>query len=187
MIIYLNGPSSSGKSSIIQALQLLDEKPIINISVDMFIKSIDSKFAWFWKKSNVLHTFKQKQDKKGYITEVIPGKHSWTFKEIMNDIIINFAERWFDVIVDDVIKDDKDINKIKKKFSKYKMIFVKIHCPINILNEREMIRWNRARWLARRQHEKIEKMKFPFDMTIDTSKTDPFEWARMIIKKMKKI
>lgn len=183
MIIYVNGPSSSGKSSIIKAVQFIYDKPIVNVSVDMFTKSIDNKFSWFGNKSNILHTFRQKQDKKWYITEVILGKHAWTFKKIMNEMILNFAKKWFDIIVDDVVKNDKDLQSIKKKLGKYGILFVKITCPLNILNEREMIRWDRAWWLARRQSEKMKKMNFPFDISIDTSNTDPFEGARGILQK----
>jgi len=181
MIIFLNWPSSSWKTAILKAINFLSDKPFLNLWIDVLNSMVDDKYKWFWEHADIWYKFQQKHDKNWWIVDIRHWIFGKKFSKFKNKIIIDASKLGFDIIVDAVISNEKDIEIFKEKLSGYNPIFIFIFCPLKNLQERENLRWDRAWWLARGQWEKMKKFKFKYNLKIDTAKNTPMQIAKKIL------
>jgi chloramphenicol 3-O-phosphotransferase len=65
-IIYLNGPSSSGKTTLAKALQHAFEKPFLHVGIDKIIGWMPEKINdWTGKEAPLGYSWKKGQDESG--------------------------------------------------------------------------------------------------------------------------
>ena len=156
-IILLNGPSSSGKSTLSRALQGLiaerkKEKYAI-ISIDDFMK---------------LST-----DETIYEDDVF---------EISGDMCEGAREALKTspgVIIDHVITSERIFRQLTEMLGQYHIHFIHVTCPLNVLLQREYARKNRCLGSAESSYTYL----FPkdgYDLTVDTSVMTPDECAAKI-------
>ena len=156
-IILLNGPSSSGKSTLSRALQSLIEDKIGEkyavISIDDFMK---------------LAT-----DETIYEDDVF---------EISGDMCEGALSALKDcdgVIIDHVITSERIFNQLSESLGEYGIYRVKVFCPLDILLRRERERKNRCIGSAQDSYTYLYP-KDSYDLTVDTSAMSPQECASEI-------
>ena len=156
-IILLNGPSSSGKSTLSRALQgLIEEKRqemYTIISIDDFMK---------------LST-----DETIYEDDVF---------EISGDMCKSTLEALKTspgVIIDHVITSERIFRQLTEMLGLYRIHLVHVTCPLNILLQRECARKNRCLGSAESSYTYLFP-KDEYDLTVDTSIMTPDECSETI-------
>jgi len=160
-IIYLNGVSSAGKTTLAKALQARLSEPYYWMSVDTFMYMTPQKFInndsdeneeiWIQAIINMYHTIKM------------------------------YSDMGFNTIVDDVFDDDYFPPKMLEILHNYPAIFVQVTCPLEELQRREKERGDREIGLAERQLPDLYPQDKTYDITVDTHINTTEECANKII------
>ena len=150
-IILLNGPSSSGKSTLAKELQKLIKK---RKSEDYEVVSIDD-----FMKTDPMETI--------YEDDVyeISGE--------MCERALEILRTGSGVIIDHVITSERILGQLKEMLSAWPLCTVRVTCPLEILREREQARGDRCPGSAEASAEYL----FPkdgYDLTVDTG-TKPLQ------------
>lgn len=154
-ILFLNGTSSSGKTSIALALQRLWPEPVIYTSNDHFIYMFAE------------HVLKNRQA----LGQVIPPILSAFHRSLPH-----IADCGFPMIVDAVIEGEGWMQECVQELAGYEVIFVGVKCPVEELERRELARGDRHVGFARWQFERVHRFG-AYDFEIDTSVNTPVACA----------
>lgn len=148
-VIFLHGASSSGKSTIAKALQARIEKPFWHISIDHL------------RDSGVLPMDRFRSDEFAWLDArqvIFDGFHASlaAYADAGNDLILEHildTEGWLEMLCDLLANHD--------------VFFVAVHCPLEMLIEREKRRGDRPTGGAKRDFETIHVGKL-YDLELDT-------------------
>lgn len=162
-VIFLNGTSSAGKTSIALELQARLEEIYFVYSRDMFQKMFPEHI---WTNSVLMRNIGPK---------MFRGFH---------DSIATFAEAGNHIIVDHILNRPEWIYECADALAGIKAILVGVKCPIEVAEKRERERHDREIGLVRSQFD-IVHAHMLYDIEVDTSLHSPGECANMIISKMK--
>ena len=158
-VILLNGPSSSGKSSLAKALEaLINEKT----SESYEVVSIDD-----FMRTNPM--------------EAIYEDDVYTISGDLCERALEILRTGSGVIIDHVITSERIFRQLKAMLHAYTLYTVHITCPLEVLRKREQMRGDRCAGSAESSAEYL----FPkegYDLTVDTGMISPSENARMILK-----
>lgn len=155
-IIWLNGVSSSGKSSLTQELQKMLPEPYFCIGQDTFtdiiapcvsglFNGIDSNTLWYMAVDAMYHTIK-------------------TYSDMGLNVIVDHV-----VLNQDDGKEQKLFDSCLNELKNYPIIFVKVTCSLDELKRREAKRGDRdignAEWQVRQGLYPL----YGYDVIVDTS------------------
>lgn len=166
-IIIINGTSSSGKTSIVRALQDMLEEPYIEAGIDKFIWMLPHRYLDRPLWDDVLGKANQAGEL-GH--QLVIGMHR-TAEDL--------SKTGMNVIVDHVLVEDNWWQDCAERFSELPAYLIGVRCPLEILEEREKARKNRTLGQARLQFD-IVHGKGVYDLEVDTSKFSAEKCARMI-------
>ena len=159
-VILLNGPSSSGKSTLAKALQeRIKEKESEGyevVSIDDFMQTDPM--------------------------ETIYEEDVFAVSGDLCQRVLEVLETGSGVIIDHVITSERIFRQMKEMLHAYPLRLVHITCPPEILRERECARGDRCAGSAEASAEYL----FPkegYDLTVDTGKTPAAENASLIYKR----
>ncbi|MFC8346913.1 chloramphenicol phosphotransferase CPT family protein [Streptomyces sp. NPDC057280] len=154
LVIFLNGTSSSGKSSIAaELLRVLDE-PYFHLPVDAFHAMRSSAPVPPEELGTVLHRTWQ-------------GFHR---------AVAGMAAAGNNVVVDHVLSAGWRLRDCLSLFVPQDVVLVGVHCPPEELERRERERGDRPAGLAARQLEQVHSHGV-YDIECDTSRATPLECA----------
>jgi chloramphenicol 3-O phosphotransferase len=159
-LIFLNGTSSAGKTSIAKAFQRLHVEPCLYASVDAFIFM----FADHVRANDAM--------RRKVLPPVISAFHR---------SLPMLAACGFPVIVDHVIESRKWVVECANALAGLHAYFVGVHCPLEVLEERERKRGDRQIGFARWQFERVHTYG-EYDLTLDTSVLSPDQCAERLIE-----
>jgi chloramphenicol 3-O phosphotransferase len=166
-VIFLNGTSSSGKTTLAWKIQDLANEPYYQISQDMFCE--------MWP---------------GQYWSINPEKVFNHTISLMYHTVRMFVDKGENVVLDHVLLCDEKLKsdngeatleEFKKLMSGIKVLYVKVECPIEELQRREKLRGDREPGLAESQ----VKLLWPqdnYDIVIDTYKEDTEFSARRVLE-----
>lgn len=163
MIIFLNGPSSSGKTTLAKLLQKELNEPFQHFPLDNFLFMLHERY---WKEdiNNALPE----------IPKIIHGFHL---------CVAASAKAGNNLIVDSLLPEEEildDLIGCLKDVDCKKIIFVGVKCNLEVLEERERKRPDvRESGLARYQVERVHKNCI-YDVEVDTSASPPEESVKKI-------
>ncbi|PQP82702.1 chemotaxis protein [Paenibacillus sp. PCH8] len=175
LIVFLNGTSSSGKTSISMELKNQKEIPFHHLSVDEFF-----------------HNYNQFMDNTYPDVEPTRELEDHVVSDILFDPIVSlyyatiklFSEMGLNVIVDTVINNDKWFNDFYDLLSDHPILFVGVHCSKEELTRREQSRGDRAIGLAHSQFDSIYAYD-EYDLEVNTEELSSAEGADKILSYMK--
>ena len=160
-IIYLNGVSSSGKTSIVRAIQSRKDVFFYAVSFDMFEETIPAMYA----------------DEEIYYSEAITAMYYAAKK---------FSDFGQNVMIDGLIMNltglDEHYKKVQEIFLGYPLDIVEIYCPLEICKQRNIARGDRAENQSERQSGIMEK-SILYSYSVDTSIYSTDECVKIIINK----
>lgn len=171
-IIYLNGASSSGKTTLAHALQHGLDEPYFHLSIDVFA-------AMVFQRTNAGPAFSD---------DVVGPKLNWGFVHC----VASLAAVGNNVIVDDVLCESLRLDGKRDAFlgpdllqqrvqllAPYGVLYVGVHCALPELQQRERARGDRYIGLAEFQYERVHRYS-TYDVAVDTSLHTPEACAQQI-------
>ncbi|MGW7368887.1 chloramphenicol phosphotransferase CPT family protein [Streptomyces sp. NPDC054841] len=157
-IIFLNGTSSSGKSSIArELLNVLDDGVFFHLAVDSF---------------NAMRT------KRNLGPEALDTALRRTRMGFHRSIAA-MAEVGNDIVVDHVLSEPWRLLDCLSVLRPENVLFVGVRCPLDELTRRERARGDRPPGLAARQYDLVHRHG-DYDLECDTSTASPRECAEKI-------
>ncbi|MNC40196.1 Chloramphenicol 3-O phosphotransferase [compost metagenome] len=159
-IILLNGVSGAGKTTLSKVLQSQLDVPFYHICCDDFMNMTP------------IQILRDDLDNQLLITQ-----------DIMHEAIQLFSSKGHHVIVDDVVLDLPDKNdwlfEYVTMFADYPVLFVRVDCPLEELERREVYRGDRtigqSKWQLAHTYTDI-----PYDLIVNTHANTTEECARQI-------
>lgn len=162
MVIFLNGTSSSGKTSIVNSLSKKMSDLYFTFGVDKFLEP----------------------SMPVQLNMDIPEDLMLIDKSIsaFNKSLGLYAKEIDHMIVDHVLQNPNWIYEVAEALADFDVLFVGVTAPLSIIEERERTRMDRQSGTARAQYEQMQKYKY--DLIIDTSILSPDMAAEEVIKSL---
>jgi chloramphenicol 3-O phosphotransferase len=170
-IILLNGTSSSGKTSILHALQALLEQPYLEAGIDKFIFMLPERYLERPLWDEVLGL------------AVTAGQAGHTLVSGMHHAIAALSQTGNNVLADHVLVEPAWVQECAALLADLPAYLIGIRCPLEVLEQRERSRKNRTLGQARAQFEVIHAHG-EYDLEVDTSILSAEECARQIIERV---
>ncbi|MFI5343041.1 MAG: chloramphenicol phosphotransferase CPT family protein [Chlamydiales bacterium] len=182
-IIYINGPSSSGKTTLAQALQQEFDVPFLHIGIDRVIGMMPYKLNnWEGGPAPLGFSWKPSVDETGIpVHEIQTGPFGKKVVETLKEIVLTMVRMGHHVIVDDVSFGKCEVDEWREALKDCQVLWVGIKASLNILEAREKERDNRMHGSARAQYFKVHK-DVVYDLEFDTSR-EPLETIVNTIRK----
>lgn len=163
-IIFLNGVTSSGKTSIVEALQERDDIFFYVVANDLFQEMVGEKFLQenYWK----------------YLSEVII---------LMYHTAKLYSDMGKNVLIDGILVEREEIKphyeQLKEIFIDNPLDIVEVYCPLEICRQRNIARGDRFENQSREQSELMAE-NIQYSMRVDTSAMSAAECAEAIVKEL---
>ena len=171
-IIFINGTSSSGKTSLLKALQKKLQEPYLNMGIDKFIWMLPSRYLdrplWDEVLGKALHA----------------GPVGLSLFSGMHHAIAAAANRGNNVIADHALVEKAWVDECASLFAGMNAYLIGLYCPLEVLEQREKDRKDRTLGQARLQFDVIHKYT-KYDLELDTSKLTTEECADNVIERLK--
>ena len=148
-IIIINGPSSSGKTTLALALQKLLNPPFLRFSFDVFLEN------------NVLPMDLIKRD-----TSAWAAMRPAVFNGI-HHCIPALAAAGNHIIFDHIIETQAWLDDLVRLLAEFDVFYVGLNCSIGELERREMQRGNRRKGEARADLESVHSFS-PYDLDLNS-------------------
>ncbi|HEY2810817.1 MAG TPA: AAA family ATPase [Rhabdochlamydiaceae bacterium] len=172
-IIYLNGPSSSGKTTLAKALQHVFEEPFLHVGIDKIIGWMPEKINdWTGGEAPLGYSWKKSQDEAGNpIQELQAGPYAQKIGAMFREVVLALAKMGHHIIVDDVSFGKNQVDEWKEVLKHFRVLWVGVNAPLSVLEQREKERGNRILGSARGQFHKVH-LDITYDLEIDTHEAD---------------
>ena len=163
-IIFLNGVTSAGKTSIVEALQERDDVFFYVVANDLFQEMVGDKFLRedYWK----------------YLSEVII---------MMYHTAKLYSDMGKNVLIDGILVERDEIKphyqQLMEILKENPLDIVEVYCPLDICRERNIARGDRYETQSEEQHE-LMAQNIKYSLRVDTSVNSPEECAEMIVKEL---
>lgn len=168
-IIYLNGPSSSGKTTLAKALQHAFEEPFLHVGIDKIIGWMPEKVNdWTGGDAPVGYSWKKSEDASGNpIQELQAGPYAQKIGKTFQEVVLALAKMGHHIVIDNVSFGKQQLDEWKKSLKDFRVLWVGVNAPLSVLEQREKERGNRILGSARGQFHKIH-VDATYDLEIDT-------------------
>lgn len=163
-IIFLNGVTSSGKTSIVEALQERDDVFFYVVANDLFQEMVGEKFLRenYWK----------------YLSEVII---------MMYHTARLYSDMGKNVLIDGILVEREEITPHYQQLTEIlrnnPLDVVEVYCPLDICRKRNIIRGDRDEGQSDEQQELMAK-NIKYSLRVDTSLYSAAECADIIVKEL---
>ncbi|MBA3602462.1 MAG: AAA family ATPase [Parachlamydiaceae bacterium] len=181
-IIYINGPSSAGKTTLAEALQKEFDVPFLHIGIDRVIGMMPNKLNnWEGGPAPLGFSWKLSVDETGTpVHEIQTGPFGKKMVKTLKEIVLTMARMGHHIIVDDVSFGKCEVDEWREALKDCKVLWIGIKAPLTVLEAREKERGNRMHGSARAQYFKVHK-DVVYDIEFDTSR-EPLETIVRTIK-----
>jgi chloramphenicol 3-O phosphotransferase len=170
-ILFINGASSSGKSSILKSLQDQLQDPFLDMGIDRFIFMLPRRYLNRPHWDDILG----KANKAGTAGMVLFSG--------MHHAIAAAARQGNNVIADHVFVEKAWIEECTRLFAGMNAYLIGIRCPLEILEQRERDREDRTLGQARAQYDVVHRYT-QYDLEVDTSILSTAQCAQRIMERL---
>ena len=163
-IIFLNGVTSSGKTSIVEALQERDDIFFYVVANDLFQEMVGDKYLCenYWK----------------YLSEVII---------MMYHTAKLYSDMGKNVLIDGILVEREEIKPHYQQLTEIlkdnPLDVVEVYCPLDICRQRNIIRGDRYEMQSEEQFALMAE-NIKYSVKVDTSVYSASECADMIVKEL---
>lgn len=191
IVIILNGPSASGKSSIQKEFQTL-------MMPDLWLKlGIDNLFDGpmpditlenlpYWQSKNSIRWVEESLDsEKNNVITLHVGDQGERVAYGMNSAIADYAKNGCNIIVDYIAYKQEWLKDLEKKLKNIKTYYVAVNIPLEILELRESSRGTSPKGHARSHYDSVFG-DISYDLTVQSDKQTTFEIALQLKQLLKK-
>lgn len=178
-IIILNGTSSSGKTTILKLLQDLLEEPYLDAGIDRFLWMLPRRYineAEYWHQVfDTVWTGTGEQQE----LEIKTAPLGYQVISSMHQAAAVISRARMGVLMDHVMLEPEWVLECATLFQGLPAWLVKIHCPLEVVEQRERDRRDRTVGQARAQYYRVHAHGL-YDIEVDTSVLNPLECAEAI-------
>lgn len=163
-IIFLNGVTSAGKTSIVEALQRQEEIFFYVVANDLFQEMVGDNYlrANYWK----------------YLSEVIM---------MMYHTAKLYSDMGKNVLIDGILVEREEIkphyHQLLEILKENPLDIVEVYCPLDICRQRNIIRGDRYETQSHEQHALMAE-NITYSVKVDTSIYSSEECAEKIIREL---
>ena len=163
-IIFLNGVTSAGKTSIVESLQERDDIFFYVVANDLFQEMVGDKYLRknYWK----------------YLSEVIV---------MMYHTAKLYSDMGKNVLIDGILVEREEIKphygQMLEILKDNPLDVVEVYCPLEICRQRNIIRGDRYETQSEEQHQLMAR-NIQYSVRVDTSKNSSAECAEMIVREL---
>ena len=163
-IIFLNGVTSSGKTSIVESLQNQEDIFFYVVANDLFQEMVGENYLRkdYWK----------------YLSEVII---------MMYHTPKLYSDMGKNVLIDGILVEREEIkphySQLLEILKNNPLDIVEIYCPLDICRQRNIIRGDRYETQSQEQYDLMAE-NIKYSAKVDTSIYSPEECAKKIIKEL---
>lgn len=163
-IIFLNGVTSAGKTSIVEALQDRDDVYFYVVANDLFQQMVGDRFLRddYWK----------------HLSEVIL---------LMYHTAKLYSDMGKNVLIDGILVERKELaphyQQLLEIMKDNPFDLVEVYCPLEICRRRNILRGDRYEMQSDEQAELMAK-DIAYKLRIDTSQHSAAECAEMIVREL---
>lgn len=181
-IILLNGASSAGKTSILLALQQVLDTPHLDAGIDKFLWMLPKRYLDVPLWHGVFeYTWREQGNTKE--PSIQAGPLGNRLMSGMHQAIAALSQAGNNVIADHVLIERQWIQECADLFADLPAMFVGVHCPLEVLEQRERERGDRTLGQARAYFRKVHAHGI-YDLHVDTSRSSPVECALQIKQRL---
>jgi chloramphenicol 3-O phosphotransferase len=183
VILFLNGASSAGKSTLGRALQESLRDPFLLLGLDTLFATVPGRWAGGPAGPMSQHGFHYAElppdDEGRPVLTVRYGEVGWQMLSGWHRAVAELARAGNNLIVDEMLLDDRVRDHWLAVLAPHDPVLVGVHCDLDELDRRERNRGHRpglSRWSARQAHRGV-----PYTVTVDTTATEPARAAAQVI------
>ncbi|TAK12387.1 MAG: chloramphenicol phosphotransferase [Anaerolineae bacterium] len=170
-ILILNGASSSGKTSLVKALQKTLDAPYLDAGLDRFLWMLPPRYLDRPLWDEVLGLATQAGD---VGNRLVRGMHR---------SIAALATAGNNVVADHVLVEPAWLADCATLFAGMRAYLIGVHCPLDVLEERERSRKDRTLGQAKAQYDIVHRGAV-YDIELDTHTLSPEACAEFIKEKL---
>jgi chloramphenicol 3-O phosphotransferase len=169
-IIYLNGPSSAGKSTLARALQDRLTEPFLRLSLDNLIEAMPERVNdWSGAQTTEGFSFQRVTAADGAaVNRVVAGPYGQRIPAAFRAMVAAIAHSGLDLIIDDIAFGADQVAPWREALRDCQILWVGVTATVEELERRERERGDRLVGSARdqlaRTHAGVE-----YDLLIDTT------------------
>lgn len=187
VVIFLNGTSSAGKTTLAHALQEQLDEPFQHMALDQFRDGLPARYRGLNAPEgttgasglNVVPVLSDGQA----MTEVRFGVEGERVLRGMRRCIRTMADTGVNIIVDDIILSDAFLDDYLNVLANRQVYFVGVRCPLPVIESRESARLGRFPGTAE-SHFNLCHAHNQYDVEVDTSASTPAQCAGLVIERM---
>jgi len=189
-IVYLNGGSSVGKSTLARLLQYKLADPFLVIGIDQIIYMMPEKlnnFADVHGGNQVPgFSWQEVHENDGRTAfKIHIGPFGKRMIQAFKDVVVALARSGLNIIIDDVSFGKDEVDAWRQTLSDFRILWVGVTAPIEIIEAREKERGDRkigsARWQADKVHVGVH-----YDIMLNTHEKSLDEDVALLMDAMKK-
>jgi chloramphenicol 3-O phosphotransferase len=180
-IIYLNGPSSAGKTTIARSLQARLPRPYLHIGIDHLIALMPPHLNdWAGTREAEGFSFHEVKEDGHTLRELRIGPYGRKIAEAYVQVVALLARLGHSLIVDDVAIRDGELAEWAPAFDGREVLLVGITASLEELERRGIARGDRSVGSARAQLKKI-RFGAEYSLLLDTSRQTTEECTWLIL------
>lgn len=187
-IIFLNGSSSAGKTTLAVMLQQILDEPYQHIALDQFRDGMPGRYRGLNSPEgspgarglNVVPT----QQEGELITRISFGDHGEQVLRGMRRAVAAFAREGNHVIVDDLLFKPDYLHDYAEALDGLNAWLIGVRCSLDVVNERESRRTGRFPGTATSHFHEVHAHGVPYDLEVDTSYASPRDCAERIAARL---
>ncbi|MFF2732738.1 chloramphenicol phosphotransferase CPT family protein [Streptomyces sp. NPDC058008] len=184
-VIFLNGTSSAGKTTLARAIQEESDEPYLYWGIDTLFSMVPEK--WAGGRGGLLsfegfRYDRSEQDEDG--RQLISIRYGNVGRRILAAACASVAKlalKGCNVVVDEMLLSPDLLEDWFQALSGVEVYLVGVYCPVHVLEEREAARGNPA-GLARGHLRTVHAHEARYDLKVDTSKIPAQELARTVLR-----
>ena len=182
-VIYLNGPSSSGKTSLSKKLQQVLAENYLHIGIDTLISmmpdrtnnflSTEVKEGFSWKETTLVN------EEVGM--RIVSGDYGKHVNSAFHQVVKSLLDSGNHLIIDDVADGDSEVSIWELELQQHSFIKVGVFCDLTTLNVREKSRADRMCGSAAEQFYRVHE-SVTYDLKVHTDQYSIDECAQQILQ-----
>ena len=180
-IIYLNGPSSAGKTTLSRALQERLPEPYLYLSIDALIEMMPANVNdWSGERDAVGYSFQQVLDEGGRTAyRVVAGEYGAKISPAFRAMVLALARSGLKLIIDDIAFGEEPAQLWRECLRNFATLWVGVTASAETLFAREAARGDRLIGSARDQLARVHR-GVAYDLFLDTTDLSINEAAERI-------
>lgn len=184
-VIFLNGTSSAGKTTLARAIQEESDEPYLYWGIDTLFSMVPEKWGGARGGHLSFEGFRydrSEHDEDG--RQLISIRYGDVGRRMLAAACASVAElalKGCNVVVDEMLLDPDLLEDWLQALSGVEVHLVGVYCPVDVLEEREAARGNPA-GLARGHLRTVHAHEARYDLRVDTSEVPAQELARKVLR-----